>query len=65
MGAGGLIVNGGAAEPRREKSVSVYPKGQILKVAFTPEGRHLAVANPDGTVYVLRLAERGVPFRIE
>jgi hypothetical protein len=26
---------------------------------FTPEGRHLIAANPDGTVSVLRLAELG------
>ena len=26
---------------------------------MTPEGRYLATANPDGTVYVLRLARQG------
>jgi WD40 repeat protein len=30
-----------------------YPPTQV---AFSPERRHLAVANPDGTVYILRLA---------
>src|SRR5262249_25718583 len=29
------------------------------RVALTPEGRHLAVGNPDGTVHVLRLARPG------
>jgi hypothetical protein len=31
----------------------------LHSIALSPEGRHLAVANPDGTVYLLRLAERG------
>jgi WD40 repeat protein/serine/threonine protein kinase len=31
-------------------------------VAFSPEGRYLATANPDGTIYVLRLADPGVVF---
>jgi WD40 repeat protein len=33
-------------------------------VAFTPEGRYLATANPDGTVYVLRLTHRGEVFQV-
>ena len=28
-------------------------------IALSPEGRHLAVCNPNGTVYVLRLAQPG------
>jgi WD40 repeat protein len=32
-------------------------------VAFTPEGRHLVTANPDGTVGVLRLARPGAVYR--
>jgi WD40 repeat protein len=41
------------------------PAGRWLRgVAFTPEGRYLATANPDGTVYLLRLAEPGVVFRV-
>jgi hypothetical protein len=28
-------------------------------IAFTPEGRYVATANPDGTVYILKLAEPG------
>jgi WD40 repeat protein len=38
--------------------------GHLHAVAFTPEGRYLATANPDGTVYVLRLAEPGEVFRV-
>ena len=30
--------------------------GQVLAVAFAPDGRHLAVANGNGTLYVLRIA---------
>jgi len=33
--------------------------GQVQSVAFAPDGRHLAVANGNGTLYVLRLAEAG------
>jgi WD40 repeat protein len=33
-------------------------------IALSPEGRHLAVCNPNGTVYVLRLAKRGEVFRV-
>jgi WD40 repeat protein len=43
------------------RTVSLFPAGGWLhNVAFTPEGRHLATANPDGTVYILRLAAPGV-----
>jgi WD40 repeat protein/serine/threonine protein kinase len=33
-------------------------------IALSPEGRHLAVCNPDGTVYVLRLAKQGEVFEV-
>jgi WD40 repeat protein len=33
-------------------------------VAFSPEGRYVATANPDGTAYILRLAERGILFEV-
>jgi tRNA A-37 threonylcarbamoyl transferase component Bud32 len=33
-------------------------------IALSPEGRHLAVCNPNGTVYVLRLAKRGEVFEV-
>jgi WD40 repeat protein len=32
--------------------------GVVCGVAFAPDGRHLATANSNGTVYVLRLAGR-------
>jgi WD40 repeat protein len=33
-------------------------------IALSPEGRHLAVCNPDGTVHVLRLAKAGEVFQV-
>jgi WD40 repeat protein/serine/threonine protein kinase len=33
----------------------------VHAVALTPEGRYVATANPDGTIYVLRLAVRSQP----
>ena len=33
-------------------------------VALTPEGRYLITANPDGTVYVIRLARQGQAFGV-
>jgi hypothetical protein len=49
-----------AARPESERVQSLFQGGEINSVAFTPEGRYLVTANPDGTVYVLRLAEPGV-----
>ena len=36
----------------------------LHSIALSPEGRHLAVANPDGTVYLLRLAKQGEVLRV-
>ena len=33
-------------------------------IALSPEGRYLAVCNPDGTVYVLRLAKPGAACEV-
>src|SRR5262249_46600167 len=33
-------------------------------IALSPEGRHLAVCHPNGTVFVLRLAKRGEVFEV-
>jgi WD40 repeat protein/serine/threonine protein kinase len=33
-------------------------------IALSPEGRHLAVGNPNGMVYVLRLGQRGDVFEV-
>ena len=36
----------------------------LCGIALSPEGRHLAVCNPNGTVYVLRLAQPGEVFEV-
>jgi hypothetical protein len=45
----------------RSRAIGVIPPELpwLHGVALSPEGRHLAVCNPDGTVYLLRLAGRG------
>ncbi len=53
------------ARPPRNKALPILLWGPALRgVALTPEGRFLATANPDGTIYVLKLAERGDVFRV-
>jgi WD40 repeat protein len=44
----------------RSKALAVIPPNVpwLHSIALSPEGRHLAVCNPNGTVYVLRLASR-------
>jgi WD40 repeat protein len=37
---------------------------RISALALSPEGRYLATANEDGSIYVLRLAEPGTVFRL-
>lgn len=34
---------------------SATPSNRIHKVLFAPDGKHLAVGNSNGTVYILRL----------
>jgi len=60
-----------SANPPRGWALRLFPAdtqqipGQSVHgVALTPEGRYLATANPDGTVYILRLAERGEVFQV-
>jgi WD40 repeat protein len=53
------------AEPR-SKALPVIPPNVpwVHGIALSPEGRHLAVCNPNGTVYVLRLAKAGEVFQV-
>jgi WD40 repeat protein len=64
-GDGRYLISGGAdgmvwwrnvgVRPPQGWPVRLFPDGgRIHGVAFTPEGRHLITANPDGTIYVLR-----------
>ena len=40
------------------KVIRVSPAvSQVDQIAFSPDGRHLATANNDGTVYILRLGD--------
>jgi WD40 repeat protein len=52
--------------PPRSKVLKPLPinTAWLNRMAFTPEGRHLAIGNPDGTVYVLRLAKPGEVFQV-
>jgi WD40 repeat protein len=52
--------------PPRLKTFPLFPQAKpfLHDVALTPEGRFLATANPDGTVYILRLAERGTVYQV-
>ncbi|QDU21855.1 protein kinase domain-containing protein [Urbifossiella limnaea] len=47
-----------------EQVIRVYPPKTdwLHGLAMSPEGRHLATANPDGTTTILRLASPGVVF---
>ncbi len=54
-----------AGMPRSREIRFFPPQTWFLHgVAFSPEGRYLATANPDGTVYILRLAKRGEVFEV-
>jgi WD40 repeat protein/tRNA A-37 threonylcarbamoyl transferase component Bud32 len=55
-----------AARPPRFHKLQPFPKDEpwLNRIAFTPEGRHLAVANGDGTIYILRLAELGEVYQV-
>ena len=50
----------------RPKVLPVIPRNVqwLHGIALSPEGRHLAVTNPNGTVYVLRLAQPGELFQV-
>jgi WD40 repeat protein/serine/threonine protein kinase len=48
------------AKPESERRLPLFKGSLVHHIAFTPEGRYLATANSDGTVYLLRLAEPGV-----
>ncbi len=47
--------------PPRRQTFRLFPYGAnwLPGVAFSPDGRHLATANPDGTIYLFRLGPPG------
>jgi serine/threonine protein kinase len=54
------------ATPLRGREVRVVRRGSAgpYPIALSPEGRHLAVSHPNGTIYVLRLAPPGTVYRL-
>jgi WD40 repeat protein len=50
----------------RSKKLGVIPPNVpcLHGIALSPEGRHLAVCNPNGTVHVLRLAKPGEVYQV-
>jgi WD40 repeat protein len=59
-----LCEHGAAGLPSQERRL--FPPGTeyLHGVAFTPDGRYLATANPDGTIYILKLAGQGEVFHV-
>src|SRR5262249_46377839 len=55
-----------AATAPRSRPIGGIPPGLkwLHGIALSPEGRHLAVCNPNGTVYLLRLARAGEVFTV-
>jgi WD40 repeat protein/serine/threonine protein kinase len=60
-GAGGVLqLIDWDARPRAAQTYRLFPyDGWVPEVAVSAEGRYLATANPDGTVYLFRLAGPG------
>jgi WD40 repeat protein len=54
-------------KPEREQVIQLYPPGThwLHGMSMSPEGRHLATANPDGTITILRLARPGEVFEVK
>jgi WD40 repeat protein/tRNA A-37 threonylcarbamoyl transferase component Bud32 len=55
---------GGDAPQHRSIRVQPATARWLHCAALSPEGRYLATANPDGTVYLLRLAEPGEVYEV-
>jgi WD40 repeat protein len=55
-----------SGERPRSRALDVIPKNidWLHGISLSPEGRHLAVCNPNGTVYVLRLAKAGKVYQV-
>lgn len=52
--------------PPLSRPMLMFPPGTpgLHGLTFTPEGRYLATANANGTIYILKLADRGQSFRL-
>lgn len=51
-------------KPEQQQVIQLYPPNTswLHGLAFSPDGRHLATGNPDGTISILRLAKPGELF---
>ena len=67
---GKLLVSSGTVTPDNQGDLRVWnveqkrvvrlmqtATGSIVELAFSPEGRHVASANSDGTIHILRVSE--------
>jgi DNA-binding beta-propeller fold protein YncE len=63
---GGVRLWDPGASPLRGKEIRIAPPGApgCCSFALSPEGRHLAVAHPNGAIYILRLAPPGQVFSL-
>lgn len=59
--SGALVLWQPGTSPARRRTLRLFPSagGHVSAVAFSPDGRYVAAGNPDGTIGLLRLAERG------
>lgn len=58
---GQLVLWQPGTTPLRRRALRLGPPGGsgVTAIAFSPDGRYVAAGNPDGTICLLRLAERG------
>ena len=64
VGGDGTIRLRDAVNGKPREAIEVGPRlGIIHQVEFTPDGRHVATVNGNGTVFVLRLSGSRTDFR--
>jgi WD40 repeat protein len=58
---GSVLIWDTSAQPLRSRLINVLAPGRnwLHAIAFTPEGRYLATANPDGTIFILKVVAAG------
>jgi WD40 repeat protein/serine/threonine protein kinase/formylglycine-generating enzyme required for sulfatase activity len=64
---GALHLWGLTPGPTRPRVIRLFSPGTLqgwFFAGFSPEGRYVATGNPDGTIYLLRLADRGSVLRV-
>lgn len=58
-GLGNLVLWQPGSDPLRRRTLDLAPGKGVSAVAISHDGRYVAAGNPDGTICLLRLAERG------